>query len=255
MVQCSLIAQISIAVNKEEAANFFEKIDMILLFEKICKYNFLHKFFNQILIYIHMTKHVLFFIQTILLLLYQTVISIINNDVFLMLSQVFSKPSQQENEIFNQISICDNISCSTISTCSLNLNGELMKFIDHTFEHIVSFHILLVVLLILWTDYQLNFGKFFKQQIPLIKVVDEYFYCLTPHTSVGLLSKHEIQEKLVQLILVIILLSFPSLLTLVLHVSIASFFIVFLNQLVMDASPSTFLTVISFDRIALIIDF
>jgi len=130
-----------------------------------------------------------------------------------------------------------------------------MKFIDHTFEHIVSFHILLVVLLILWTDYQLNFGKFFKQQIPLIKVIDEYFYCLTPHTSVGLLSKHEIQEKLVQLILVIILLSFPSLLALVFHVSIASFFIVFFNQLVMDASPSSFLTVLSLYWVALIIDF
>jgi|LauGreDrversion4_2_1035121.scaffolds.fasta_scaffold56594_2 hypothetical protein len=46
MVQSSLIAQISIAVNKEETANLFEKIYVIFLFEKICKDYLLHEFFN-----------------------------------------------------------------------------------------------------------------------------------------------------------------------------------------------------------------
>jgi hypothetical protein len=64
-----------------------------------------------------------------------------------------------------------------------------MKFLNHTLEHVMSFHVLFVVLLILRTDDQLNFWKFFEQQLSLIKVTDKHFNSLTSHSSIGFLSK------------------------------------------------------------------
>jgi hypothetical protein len=119
----------------------------------------------------------------------------------------------------------------------------------------MSLHILFVVLLVLWTDYQLNFREFFEQQCPLIKVTNKNFDGLTSHSSVSFLGKHEVQKKLVQLILVIVLFGFPCLLTLVLHISTPFFVLIFLNQLIMVASFAAFLTTIhSFNRVSLVID-
>lgn len=89
-----------------------------------------------------------------------------------MLLQVFSYSSENICNIFEGSGIGKNISGSAIATCCFHFQTKLCKSINESLEHEMHLHELSVIILVLFTNNQLNFGQFIHQSLPLIEILD-----------------------------------------------------------------------------------